>query len=98
MARVQTMVQLSDELVRLLDGEAARRGLSRSALVRNLLEESLADARQAAIGRQIVEGYRRIPPATPDEWGDLAAMTDQASGDLLHRLDHEERAAGRGPW
>jgi len=68
MARVQTMVQLSDDLVRMLDGEAARRGLSRSAVIREVLEESLADERAAEIGRRIAEGYRRIPPATPDEW------------------------------
>lgn len=36
--------------------------------------------------------------ATPDEWGDLAALTDQATGDLLVRLDAEERAAGLDPW
>ncbi|MGH2799708.1 MAG: CopG family transcriptional regulator [Thermoleophilaceae bacterium] len=92
------MVQLSEELVRLLDREAARRGMSRSALIRGMLEEGLADEREAAVGRQIVEGYRRVPPATPDEWGDLAAMVDGAARDLLHRLDAEERAAGHSPW
>jgi Ribbon-helix-helix protein, copG family len=33
MGRVQTIVQLTDELVELLDREAARRGVSRSALI-----------------------------------------------------------------
>ena len=69
MGRVQTMVQLTDELVERLDREAARRGV-----------------------------YTRIPPAVPDEWGDLAAMADQASADLLRRLDAEERRQGREPW
>ncbi len=92
------MVQLSRELVDLLDREAARRGVSRSALIRGVLEESLADEREAAVGRRIAEGYARIPPATPDAWGDLAAMTDEAAGDLLQRLDAEERESGERPW
>lgn len=95
MARVQTMVQLSQELVELLDREAARQGLSRSALIRGVLEDSLMDEREAEIGRRIVAGYQRIPPGTPDEWGDLAAMSDAAAGDLLERLDAEQRAAGK---
>jgi len=98
MARVQTMVQLSDELVESLDREAARRRISRSALIRGVLEEFLAADREATVGRRIVEGYERIPPATPDAWGDLAAMTDSAAADLLHRLDAEEREARRRPW
>ncbi len=98
MPRVQTMVQLSDELVESLDQEAARRGLSRSALIRGVLEEFLAANREASIGRRIVEGYERIPPATPDAWGDLAAMTDLATVDLLHRLDAEEREGRQDPW
>jgi Arc/MetJ-type ribon-helix-helix transcriptional regulator len=98
MGRVQTMVQLTDELVELLDREAARRGMSRSALIRSALEEFLRHDRDAAISRRIVEGYTRIPPAVPDEWGDLAAVADQASVDLLRRLDAEERGQGRAPW
>jgi len=98
MARVQTMVQLSDELVESLDREATRRGLSRSALIRGVLEEFLAADREATIGRRIVEGYECIPPATPDAWGDLATMTDSATVDLLHRLDAEEREARQRPW
>ena len=56
------------------------------------------DDREAEIGRQIADGYRRIPPGTPDEWGNLEAMTDQATVDLLHHLDAEERAGGHDPW
>ena len=98
MARVQTMVQLSEELVESLDRQAARQGVSRSALIRRVLEESLAADREATVGRRIVEGYERIPPATPDAWGDQAAMTDSATVDLLHRLDAEERETRRRPW
>jgi Ribbon-helix-helix protein, copG family len=98
MRRVQTMVQLTEDLVALLDREAARRGVSRSALIRTALEEFLRNDQEAAISRRIVDGYVRIPPETPDEWGDLAETTDQASVDLLRRLDAEERRQGRAPW
>ena len=92
------MVQLTDNLLRALDQEAGSRGVSRSALIRQVLEEHLRERSEAAVGRQIADGYRRIPPATPDEWGDLEAVTDQATSDLLVRLDTEERAAGKKPW
>ncbi len=98
MARVQTIVQLSTDLLQLLDQEAARRGVSRSALVRKALEDFLRDEREAAISRQIVEGYTRIPPGTPDEWGDLEVVAEQATVDLLRRLDSEERRQGHEPW
>lgn len=98
MTRTQTMVQLTDDLVTALDREAGKRRVSRSALIRTALEEFLGSDREALIDRQIVEGYRRIPPGTPDEWGELAAMSDQATVDLLHRLNAEERAAGHDPW
>lgn len=94
MARTQTMVQLNDRLLRLLDRRAARRGVSRSALIRSALEEFLSEDEEAAIGEQIAEGYRRIPPVTPDEWGDLQELTDNATVDVLHRLDAEESASG----
>jgi flagellar motor switch protein FliG len=92
------MVQLTDELVRLLDEEASRRGESRSALIRTVLEAYLAESRNASIGRQIVEGYTRKPPATPDEWGDPQVLLDRSTADLLQRLDAEEREAGHEPW
>lgn len=98
MARTQTMVQLSDELVDAVSKEAERQGVSRSALIRRALQDYLDARAEASIGRQIAEGYARIPAATPDEWGDLARLTDQATVDLLTRLDEEERAAGLDPW
>lgn len=92
------MVQLTDDLIVLLDREAARRGVSRSALIRSVLEEFIAADREAEISRQIIEGYKRIPQGTPDEWGDLAAQTEAAHKHVLAKLDAEERAAGFGPW
>jgi predicted transcriptional regulator len=98
MARTQTMVQLTDDLVAALSQEAERRGMTRSALIRAVLQDYLDDQAEASIGHQIAEGYRRLPPATPDEWGDLSAMVDQATADLLVRLDAEERSAGLDAW
>ena len=92
------MVQLTDDLVELLDREAGRRGVSRSALIREAIQSHLAEAREAEISRQIVEGYRRIPPGTPDEWGDLEALADIANEEMLARLDEEERKAGFERW
>lgn len=98
MARIQTMVQLTDRLLDLLDRQAARRGVSRSALIRTALEDFLRSDQESVLGEAIVEGYKRIPPVTPDEWGDLAEITDQATVDVLHRLDAEESAEGHEPW
>jgi Arc/MetJ-type ribon-helix-helix transcriptional regulator len=92
------MVQLTDDLVRELDAAATARGLSRSALIREAVEAFLANDREAAIDRAIVEGYTRIPPGTPDEWGDLEALSDHAARETLARLDREEREAGFDPW
>ena len=92
------MVQLTDRLVKLLDQVAARRGVSRSALIRTAVEQFLDKDEEAAAGRQIVAGYKRIPPGTPDEWGDLSEITDSATTDLRHRLDAEERDSGHEPW
>lgn len=89
MARTQTMVQLSDELLEVLDRVAAARGASRSALVRELLWEALSEDRDRRIGELIADGYRRIPQGTRHEHGNQ---------ETLRRLDAEKRAAGFGPW
>lgn len=92
------MVQLTDDLVASLDRAAQRRGVSRSALIRAAIEAFLAEDVEAEVTRQIVEGYLRIPPGTPDEWGDLDAMTDHAHRDVLRSIADEERQAGIPPW
>lgn len=94
MARTQTMVQLTEELVAELDAEAARRDVSRSALVREAIAQFLAGGRQAVAVDQYVEGYRRIPPGIPDEWGDLAPANDRAGREVAQRLDLEAEQAG----
>lgn len=91
-------MQLSDELMAELDAESRRRGTSRSALIREAITACLAGRREVAVVEQIVDGYRRLPPATPDEWGDVGAMVDRAAVETMQRLDAEERAAGLEPW
>jgi len=73
-ARRQTIVQLSDELVALLDERAARRGVSRSQLIRTAIEAYIASDEDAAIDAAIVEGYTRIPPPDHDPWAEAAAI------------------------
>jgi hypothetical protein len=96
--RTQTLVQLTDDLLRELDLEAARRGVSRSALIREAVAAFLAERRELVLGQQIVEGYRRVPQATPDEWGDLDGQANASTLETLRRLDAEERGAGLDPW
>ena len=65
-ARTQTLVQLDDRLLGLLDQRAAARGTSRSAIVREAVEAYMADDLESSIDRAIVDGYTRIPAGTPD--------------------------------
>lgn len=92
------MVQLTDELLAALDIEAARRGVSRSALIREILDGHLAEHHEAALSRAIVDGYRRVPPGTPDEWGPLSDLADRSALETLQRLDAEEAREGLPPW
>lgn len=66
-------MQLSDELVALLDERAARRSVSRSELIRTAIESYVASDEDSAIDAAIVEGYTRIPPPVHDPWADAAA-------------------------
>lgn len=94
----QTMVQLTDDLVARLDEVAAQQHLSRSAVVRSAVEAHLQRVEQDTVGRRIVEGYTRIPPASPDEWGGVAEAADAAVREVMQRLATEERSAGLDPW
>ena len=91
---MQTMVQLTDELLEELDREAARRGCSRSAVVRTAIVEHLAVASEAARVKAYVDGYRRIPQGDVGEWGDLSAQVERESRAMSRRLAAEEEAAG----
>lgn len=59
--RIQTLVQLNQKLLQRLDERAANEGRSRSALIRDAIEEYLYDEEAARIDREIREGYERIP-------------------------------------
>jgi metal-responsive CopG/Arc/MetJ family transcriptional regulator len=89
------MVQLSDDLVKRLDEEAQERGVSRSALIRTVLTEFLkTESLQAKIERY-VEGYRRMPQPTIDEWGNLEEDAERDLARMSREFDDEEAAAGR---
>jgi metal-responsive CopG/Arc/MetJ family transcriptional regulator len=77
MARTQTLVQLSDELLERLDRLRASEGRSRSELIREAVERYLAEHHEAEIDRVIVEAYTRRPPE--DAWADEAARRMVAS-------------------
>jgi metal-responsive CopG/Arc/MetJ family transcriptional regulator len=70
-ARTQTLVQLTDELLDRLDTYRRRAGRSRSDVVREAIERYLAEDREAEIDRLIVDAYTRKP--AEDVWGEEAA-------------------------
>jgi predicted DNA-binding protein len=74
MERTQTLVQLNERLLARLDERAAFEGRSRSALIRDAIEQYLHDEIAAEIDRRIVEGYERRPQ-TPVEyaWAEASA-------------------------
>lgn len=76
--RVQTLVQLSDKLLRRLDERAAREGRSRSALVRDAIEAYLYDEEKARIDREIIAGYERIP-----ETAEELAVAEREARELI---------------
>jgi Arc/MetJ-type ribon-helix-helix transcriptional regulator len=88
------MVQLTDDLVVALDRHAARYGKSRSAVIREALEDFLASTREAEIEAQPVAGYSQVPQGAGDEWGTLAEEGRRNTERTLRRLDEEEEAAG----
>jgi metal-responsive CopG/Arc/MetJ family transcriptional regulator len=74
MSRTQTLVQLTQELLRRLDERAAREGRSRSALIRDAIEAYLHDEERDRITREIIEGYERIPPTEEEmAWAEAEA-------------------------
>lgn len=90
-SRTQTLVQLNDELVGLLDRRAAAQGVSRSALIRELLEQGLARQRSEDLSARMVAGYRRVPQQTArDAWGDLDRWTEANAQRNMAALAEEE--------
>ena len=72
-ARRQTLVQLDDSLLAMLDERAARSGVSRSELIRTAIAAYLAQEREAAIDAAIIDGYTRIPAEKHDAWAEASA-------------------------
>jgi Ribbon-helix-helix protein, copG family len=94
MARTETLVQLSSELIAALDVESKKRGCSRSALIRTAIEEHLDRSNEKTKIDRYVEGYRRRPQSDHDRWGQLA---DHDGHDMAQRLDADADADG-APW
>jgi len=63
MRDLQTLVQLSEELVALLDRRASRDGVSRAGVIRAAIEAYLDT--DALVDQQIVDGYTAMP-----QWAD----------------------------
>jgi metal-responsive CopG/Arc/MetJ family transcriptional regulator len=71
MARKQTLIQLSDELLARLDTQAAREHRSRSEIVREAISAYLTSDPEAAIDARIVQGYTEHPQDAADAaWAD----------------------------
>lgn len=94
MVRIQTIVQLTSEMVASLDVEAARTGVSRSALIRDAVESYLEASRDAQITAQLVAAYSATPQGVRDEWGEVAEEMRANTTRTLQRLDQEEEDAG----
>lgn len=69
--RTQVLVQLSDELIAVLDERSVTMGKSRSGLIREAVENYMAESVQAEIDRQIVEAYSQMP--AEDIWAKATA-------------------------
>ena len=83
MARRQTLVQLTDDMVEILDALALKKGTTRSGLIRSVLEEYLKDEDEAEKDRRLIEGYTKFPPGGDDGWGDLDALAEDAARRLV---------------
>lgn len=78
-ARTQTLVQLSDDLLAQLDARMVREGRSRSELIREALTVYLGADREAEIDRQIVEAYTRQPQEDLGaEWAARASIAAES--------------------
>lgn len=100
-ARTQTMVQLNEQLLGLLDRRAVRAGVSRSQLIREAIEAYLAADHEATVDQRIVDGYARMPQSgeyDADEWGDVGQLVNSLTAVQQRRLSQEERDAGFDPW
>lgn len=68
------LVQLSDDLLALLDERAGMACISRSELVRRAIRQYIESDRESEIDREIIEGYTRVPPPEHDPWAEASAL------------------------
>jgi predicted transcriptional regulator len=94
MARTQTLVQLSEELVAALDVVAGRRGVSRSRVIREAVSAYLADLREERVTAALIAGYQSVPQGGGDEWGSLDEFRGDTRRRMLERLDQEKPTDG----
>lgn len=77
MAKVRLSTTVNVELL-----DAARRlhdGHTDSSVIEAALRALLQQYRAAEIDAQYAAAYRRLPPDSADEWGDLVGFLDAAS-------------------
>jgi Arc/MetJ-type ribon-helix-helix transcriptional regulator len=95
----QIAVRLSNDLLakvdRIVDADEAA---SRADAVRRALDSWVRAVNRRRIGREIVDGYDRVPSGRPDEWGDLDAALDWGTAAVILDLERQEREAGIEPW
>ena len=77
--RTQTLVQLTDELVALLDQRAVQQRRSRSDLIREAIDRFLGEDAEAHVSGQIVAGYQRVP----QEGDDLESWARRGARDMV---------------
>lgn len=95
-ARTQTLVQLTEDLVRSLDRRADREGTSRSQVIRSILAVALETERTTDREAQLRAGYERAPQSdTRDEWGDLGEWAETGGRKASSALAREE---GEESW
>ena len=91
MARRQALVQLSDDLIRELDLLAEKAGVSRSALIRDVLTRHVKRESDAEKDRRMIEGYTRMPQSDDvDEWGDLNKLAEWSAREYVAEEPWEE--------
>jgi hypothetical protein len=99
MARIQTLVQLTDDLVALLDAEAADRGVSRSALIREILRKHVAahqrGARSTVASSRATSGSR---PHGPMRGGTSASWPIRRLPTCFSVSTRRSRQDGRAAW
>ena len=92
-------ISLPEELLAAVDGIVARGDAeNRADVIRAALEHYIAALERDRIDAAIIEGYKRLPPDTHDEWGDPTTWAEAAAAETMQRLDAEEREAGFEQW